>query len=841
MITKYIFLKNISIFILIINFIFPNVYQGLSISESDNLDALYNPAGLGIDHGWETFIYGIFNQDDFENGTLYFGDKIKGWGYSLGYQKIDKISKPSQYNFGYGTKLKKDLYLGISYNQDELYQIGTLYRPYNFLSSGLKYTTDNNLDFGFALRPFNNHRITLGTDLKFDLDAIENLEPTEYSLFIKLISSNGLELTTKFLKNDGDLSNGELFNSVNIDLGFNFGKNNLKTSYNTSNENEMSLGWMRSSHNKEIKLKEKSNYVSLILDDLFIEEKPMIPKFEIDLFNLNQSKGTQLRIWIEKIDNLTKDSNIEGLVIYLKNVGAGLAKRNEIRNALKRFKASGKKIIVYSENTISNINYHLISLADEIYVNPLTGVDLRGLKMEVTFYRGLLDSLDITPKVWRISKDGKSYKTAGDTFINTKMSDEMKENYSHLLDDFYKQFVTDIAEGRGWINPEKSDSTIFSKVDSLINEGPYWHHQQALNAGLFNYKKDTMTYLIDGAFYPDEFQAYIKKLNDSKIIKFKDTYKTKKYNYAWKEKDKSKIAMIYAVGGIISGRSNPGARGSTTMGDKTIMKAIKSARNDDSIEAIILRIDSGGGSALASDQMWREIYKTTVDTSVVNKKPFIASMSDVAASGGYYIACQADTIIAYPTTVTGSIGVISMGFNLSDLYQKIGINSEVIKRGEYSDLLTQSRQWTTEEDSLMIVSVENYYNEFTDRVLRGRVSFNNDRDELDKVAIGRVWSGTEALNNGLIDEVGGINETINIAKKMIGLDEEDEIEIVEYPLPFDKNSFKSNSNFNSTDELEAILKLMPESIKQELNNLNIIPILKGERLYFILPYHIDIN
>ena len=182
-----------------------------------------------------------------------------------------------------------------------------------------------------------------------------------------------------------------------------------------------------------------------------------------------------------------------------------------------------------------------------------------------------------------------------------------------------------------------------------------------------------------------------------------------------------------------------------------------------------------------------------------------------------------------------------MAFNLSDLYEKIGINREVIKKGDYSDLLTQSRQWTSQEDSLMITSVENYYNEFADRVLRGRPSFNNDRDELDKVAIGRIWSGNEALNNGLIDEVGGINETIKILKDMIGLNEDDEIEIVEYPLPFDRNSIKDNFNESSADQLEFILNLMPDKIKEELNSLNIIPILKDEKLYFILPYHIEIN
>ena len=253
------------------------------------------------------------------------------------------------------------------------------------------------------------------------------------------------------------------------------------------------------------------------------------------------------------------------------------------------------------------------------------------------------------------------------------------------------------------------------------------------------------------------------------------------------------------------------------MGDKTIMNAIKSARNDSSVEAIILRIDSGGGLATASEQMWREIYKTTSDT--INNKPFIASMSGAAASGGYYIACLADTIIAQPSTVTGSIGVVSLGFNISELYKKIGINKEVIKRGDFSDFLSQSREFTDEENKIMVESTEYFYKVFKDRVLEGRENLTSE--QLDELALARIWSGVTATKNGLVDEIGGINKSIEIAKTMAGLDGK-EVEIVEYPKNEVSSSFSSNQK-NTSLKTKLIIDLLPEKIQEELNKLNIIP------------------
>jgi protease-4 len=553
------------------------------------------------------------------------------------------------------------------------------------------------------------------------------------------------------------------------------------------------------------------------LSGLFIEEKPVTPPFNFDFnispFSNKPETGIQLRTWIEEIDNYTDDPEIDGFIIDIGNVRAGFAKRGEIYSALSRFKEKGKSIIVYADKGISNIDYYLVSMADEIYLNEYTGIDLKGLRIEISFLRGLLDTLLIVPEVFRVEFDGKSYKTAADQILNKKMSPEMEENYGALLDDFYSIFVDGISQGRNW------DS---NHTEEIIDNGPYFRPQDAITAGL-----------ADSIMYPDQFDDYVNSLNDEKveIIKWKDIDRADDYVHEWAPEKKEKIAIIYAVGGIVSGKSNPGPAGSSIMGDETITKAIKSARENKDIKAIVLRIDSGGGSALASDQMWREVLKTTEEDSS-NVKPFIASMSDVAASGGYYIACQADTIVAHDATVTGSIGVIGLRLNFSKLMNKWGLTSDLIKRGEFSDFGSGNRLISNEEREKIQASINDVYSKFKDRVIKGRDDFPETGD-LDDVAMGRVFSGMRAHNDisiPLVDVKGGLQTAINLAKSAAGL-EGKEIEIVEYPQNED-NFMKFAAKIGSTN----YLNLLPEQLSQELEVLNLIPILLDNEIQMLLPY-----
>ena len=801
---------------------------GLSISESDNNDALlFNPAGLAIDHGKQFDFYAIQNEDsDQRNFSLSY--KTKGFG--IGYENNNS---KNYFRVGFSEKIYKNLYAGVVYkNKLNVVDAGLLYRPFNFISFGLKAAAVNNdyenFDLSLGIRPFGCQLLTFGFDHKYDKD----LESLNTSLFLKTTPLKGLELSavlsTNQFEDDGmPIFDFEKLNQHNLKVNLGLNADNMKQIFSKSEDGTQMYGVAINSHKQSdffIFEDDKNRYVSIVLNDTFIEEKPT-DKFSISNLLNSRKPGTQLRTWIDNIDKLTKNPKIDGMIINLKKIGASFSKRQEIRDALQSFKDAGKYIVLYSEKTISNIDYHLASVADEIYVNPLTGVDLKGLKMEITFYRGLLDSLSIKPHVWRIeNKDGKSYKTAGDPFLNTQMSDEMRENYTVFLDDLYNIFITDIANGRNWTNDDGTPDLEYTK--QVIDEGPYWASEIAMERGL-----------IDGVFYPDEFNAYAKDslIKKSQKLRFKNFHNEKTYDYSWAEKNNPKIAVIYAVGGIVSGISNTGPQGSTTMGDKTIMNAIKSARNDKSIDAIVLRIDSGGGSALASDQMWREIYKTTSDS--LNSKPFVASMSGAAASGGYYIACQADTIVAQPSTVTGSIGVISLGLNFSELYKNIGINKEVIKRGEFSDFLTQSREFSEQENEKMFESTKYFYQTFKDRVLEGRK--NLTAEQLEQLALGRIWSGKTASKNGLVDEIGGIHKSIEIAKSMSGLQGKD-VDIIEYPKT-DIPSSLSRDSKNANLKYKLIFDLLPENLQKELNRLDIIPLLYDEKIYFMIPHSIEIN
>ncbi len=813
-------------------------YGGISVATADNVDAtILNPGGLGINRGNQSasFIPIIGG----EITSAYTASRSGNFGYSLYYQKDDPIFSPYSGSIGFGTSLFRNFYAGASWNKNTYYEvegeekiekrwtensinIGSIYRPFNFFSFGDNLSLSEDLDkinwyrAGIAFRPFLKHRLTVGTDAIFyDFDD-DNMKQTLHP-FISIEPLNGVNISASSTFDDNKLSD------VNVNIGFNFGHGGA---YASSSNDLYGFGFTNYSQQSEtvfhFKKKDYQHYVRMKLEGKFIEEKPKKSfgfNLNISPFSRLQETGTQLKEWIDEINELTADNTVHGLIIDLGSISAGFAKRNAMRKALQSFKDSGKKLIVYSEYGISNMNYFLISMADEIYMPEMTSVDVRGLALNVTFFRGLLDTLSIVPEVFRVNYDGKSYKTAGDSFLNREMSDEMRENYTELFSDLFDVYVNGISQGRQW----DTDKTL-----EVVNSGPYIITQDAINAGL-----------VTGTMYPDQFENYVKKLNDEKntITKWSKIDRSDEYTHEWAPKKKDKIAVIYAVGGIMSGESNPGPAGSTVMGDKTIMKAVKSARENKDVKAVVLRIDSGGGSALASDHMWREIYKTTTeDTS--NVKPFIASMSDVAASGGYYIACEADSILADEATITGSIGVIGLRLNFSQLLKRIGINQEGMKFADNADFGTSSRLVTEEERSRIQASINDTYVRFKDRVIEGRENIAEGTD-LDPVALGRVFTGERStqLDLALVDKVGGLHDAIEVAKNAANLS--DDVEIVEYPQHEDslkelKAQFEMSNSVNFGD-------FLPTSLKDEWEYLKSIEGLMDENSILILPYKIDVE
>ncbi|NQV40726.1 MAG: signal peptide peptidase SppA [Candidatus Marinimicrobia bacterium] len=789
----------------------------------DPMSVSINPAGLAFNNHAETILVGHFDGSAFTKDFGYYSqNRTTGFGYQW-----DVISARNIYQFSQGFKVSKSHAMGITYSFDHSnwnegrLDVGWMHRPFPMMALGANIQNVwsandafRHLTGGVAFQG-RTGRWGGGVDLGVTID--DSGAETDYimdqSMTVFIEPLKGFRVNA-WVDLDNTKSTGISLSMFLPNMGY--------ESHTRSTNNAQSLV-LRSSQNRyrtffggNMAKKNKKNYLRMHLKGLIIEEpvmkRPKMPfDFNLDIPFLGSQNVyvQQLKKLIDQIDEYTEDPNLDGLIIDLGNIRGGFSKISEIRNAFQRFHDAGKEIIVYSKFGLGNGSTYLLSMADEIYVHEMAGVDLRGLSMEITFFRGLLDTLSIVPEVWRVSP----YKTAGDTFLNSTMSDAMRENYSQLLDGVYEEFVRGISEGKIWGD---------EKTRAVIDAGPYLLTADAQKAGL-----------ITGTMYPDEFEDYVKNLNKGKvnIIKPEKENIYPDYQYAWRDdKTNDRIAVIYAVGGIVSGKTKPGPSGSKNMGDETIAAAIKQAREDKSIKAIVLRIDSGGGSALASDIMWREIIKTTREDSS-NVKPFIASMSDIAASGGYYIACEADSIIAYPSTITGSIGVIGSRLNFSQLKERFGLHTDKIIHGKHADFASGNRLASDEESAMILASINDTYLRFKERVVAGREKLN-DVDALDSLALGRVWTGSDAKSYGLIDELGGYYDAIELAKAAAGI--EGDVDIVELP------NYKHKTDFKKLLGGESRIGLGSD-VLETLQLADLITILEGDQVQMILPVKIEIK
>ncbi len=490
-----------------------------------------------------------------------------------------------------------------------------------------------------------------------------------------------------------------------------------------------------------------NSVVHISLDYPISERTDKNPLAAFDFMGFEGKKKLGLKEIIAGIKAAETDDNIKGIYLDASSLSAGFATIEEIRNALIDFKKSGKFILAYSE-VYSQGAYYLATVADKVYLNPEGIVDFRGLSSESVFFKGALDKLGIEAQIIKVG----TYKSAVEPFILDKMSEPNRRQVTSFLGSMYDHFLTKISESR-----KIPKATLFSLADSAKIRDP----------------KDAVTFkMIDGLRYKDQVLDELKSRTG--IDKKKDVNSVSLEEYAPNE-DKSRstsanrIAVIYANGEIISGEGND-----ETMGSERISRAIRKARTDDKIKAVVLRVNSPGGSALASDVMWREVVLTK------KVKPVIVSMGDVAASGGYYIACAADSIFAQPNTITGSIGVFGIIPNMQEFFNdKLGITFDGVKTGKFADLGDVSRPLTDAEKLIIQHQVNNIYNTFTRKVADGR---NRSQAYVDSIGQGRVWSGTEALNNGLVDRLGDIDDAIASAAKKAKLKD---YRIVSYPAQVD--------------------------------------------------------
>ena len=447
---------------------------------------------------------------------------------------------------------------------------------------------------------------------------------------------------------------------------------------------------------------------------------------------LNAQQVPGLYETVNAIHHAKDDSNIKGILLDLGTVPSGMATVEEIRNALLDFRKSGKFIYAYSE-VYSQKAYYLATTANKIYMNPEGTLDFRGIAGEVMFMKGLMEKLDVQIQVIRHGK----FKSAVEPFILDKMSQANKEQTLTYINALWKQMLKGISETRGI-----SEIQLNKLADNLTGYSP----EEAV--------KEKM---IDQLIYKDQLLQELRNKLQIKNNGDINSVNLNKYVLA-NEKDvppysRDKIAVIFASGDIVSGSGDE-----TTIGSENISKAIRKARLDKNIKAIVLRVNSPGGSALASDIIWREMVLAK------KEKPVVVSMGDVAASGGYYISCAANKVFADPNTITGSIGVFGIIPNFQKALQnKLGITFDKVSTNKHSDFIPVTRSMDGEETTIMQQDIEHIYKTFITHVAEGR---NTTPAAIDSIGQGRVWSGVDAKRLNLIDEYGGLNNAIDEAAKL---------------------------------------------------------------------------
>jgi protease-4 len=460
-----------------------------------------------------------------------------------------------------------------------------------------------------------------------------------------------------------------------------------------------------------------------------------------ELETLLERRPASLRTIVESLERSAGDARVKGLILRVNALpGAGWGKVQELREAVQRFRRSGKPAYAHLEYC-GNKEYYLATACTKVYALPTAIVGVSGLAAEVTFLRRTLDKLGVEAQFEGVGK----YKNAPNQYTEAAFTPPHREQMESLLDSLFDQYVAAIAEGRG-----KSAG----EVRAVVDEGPY-DGPGAVEAGL-----------VDELLYRDQVEEKLGRVD--RVTPGRYLRRSRGFFDA-----RPRMALVYAVGEIVPGDSvSGGALGGELAGSDTVAGALRAAREDGDVRAILFRVDSPGGFGPAADVIWREV-------AIARKtKPVVVSMGDYAASGGYYIAMGSDGIVAQPGTITGSIGVFSGKFILKGLYDKIGLTKEVLKRGRYADLFSEYRPWTAEERRRVREQAETFYDDFVSRVAAGR---GKSREDVHALAQGRVWTGVQARERGLVDETGGFEAALTLAKKKAGIPVQSEVALVVFP------------------------------------------------------------
>ena len=476
--------------------------------------------------------------------------------------------------------------------------------------------------------------------------------------------------------------------------------------------------------------KKTRGYLELVLKDDLVEGQP-----EFSL--LERRDKTGLPEVIRAIELASRDRKVSAIALTLENLAAGWARLANLRRALWAFRRAGKPIYAFIASG-GNAEYYVASACDRIYLPPGVTLQLVGLESEVFFFRDTLDRLGIEAELHSIGE----YKTAGEPFTRTEMSPKSREQLEALLDDFHQEFCSALSDGRGLSSEE---------VAGRVDRGPYTA-REAVDAGL-----------ADEICYRDELE---QRLESALGVKLR-AVPAHKYvpRPGWFRRlatvRRPRVAVVHVLGLIASGENRPKRAGRQVAGADTISELLDHALKDRRVRALVLRIDSPGGSATASDLIWRNVERLR------HKKPVVATCGDFAASGGYYVASAASRILVEPTSITGSIGVLGGKFVALALQKYLGVHRETVRRGAHADHASPLSVFSREESQQLARQLEEFYREnFVRKVANGR---HMPENEVDRLGRGRVWSGRQAVASGLADDVGGFGEAIEEARRLAGI------------------------------------------------------------------------
>ncbi|MCP4683838.1 MAG: signal peptide peptidase SppA [bacterium] len=696
--------------------------------------AWVNPAGLGTHK-----VAGFQLMAEYERG-----DYARSWGATVyhdrlttAYRHIDNPEGASfeEYVSAAGFSFGPGMNMGLSYryfnegpgiyNNRHFWTAGVVKRDHGPFAFGAVFSNLNRgkiegersameQRYSVAYRPLGN-QLTLAADMF--LSTRNKMSEADFVYHARYTPVSGLYLNA-YVDSDRNFQVGFRTNLLKYFVG-------SKSSFDRNGHNGRTTAFFGATNQRQSSLiPESRRSLALTVSGRSAENPPQ------PVFGTSHTPFVSL---LSEIYRAAEEPRIGEMIVNLRNLALGFGQAQELRQALDYFRAADKRIICHITSP-NNIAYYVASVADSILVPPVSQLRLVGLRAELTYWAGTLDKLGVKIELLRVGE----YKTAPESYTRTAGSEENREQTNRLLDDLYQQFVGDIALGRGI----SRDS-----VRRLIDQGPFTS-QEALEAGL-----------VDGLSYRDNVKADFG--GSLPEIAFKEFRSDTLINDSWQPLPV--LAVVVAEGDITSGsdfRSPLDRSARVTL--SPMSRALSRASRSPNVRGIVLRINSPGGYALAGEKIYHEVGKAA------ERKPLIVSMANVTASGGYYMAMPAARLFANPATITGSIGIYGGKADFSSLYNKVGVGKELYTRGKFAGMLTDTRPFTEEERSRYLSHLEAFYDHFVDLVAANR---DMNADTIDVLSRGRVWTGREALANGLIDNLGGVRQALDYLAEELGIEE----------------------------------------------------------------------